>query len=169
MITWHTRNTVMALRKHLEGRQRAIRQGLLKVADAAVANVRKGIPPTGHGIPGMENHFPGYAATGALSKAIDKGPLTNRGKNAYSIRVGLRGGTSKVRMYGVVHEYGIVIHAKGNGYMTFKVKGQWVRVREVWIRPKGYFHAGWGLTEREFEKLVLEHIVPRMYAGLSKT
>ena len=43
-------------------------------------------------------------------------------------------------IYAGIHEFGGIIRAKNpSGYLTFRVRGQWVRVRQVRIRQKKYW------------------------------
>jgi CxxC motif-containing protein (DUF1111 family) len=68
------------------------------------------------------------------------------------------------RKYQRIHELGGVIRAKpdnrAGGYLVFKIKGRWVKVRQVRIRRKRYFATGWrngvrGLPQQmasEFER-----------------
>ena len=109
-------------------------QAVDAAADELRAAVRAGIPRSPGGRVG---NFPGYAATGALWNDVARTRARRAGK-IVSADVYMRPGRSRV--YQRIHNDGGTIRAKNpTGYLTFKVRGQWVRVRQVRIRAKHYF------------------------------
>ena len=80
--------------------------------------------------------FEGYAATGALRRAVSttEPRKTSRG---YEAEVFMR--PDETSVYASIHEYGGVIRARNKPYLVFKVKGQWVRVKQVRIRQKRFW------------------------------
>lgn len=128
-----------------------------KAANRAGRYVRDAIrdeipPPSGAG------NFPGYAATGTLRAAVaytEPKPLAGGG---WTVDVVMKDNGS--RKYQRIHELGGVIRARNKPYLVFKIKGRWVRVKQVRIRRKRYFATGWrngvrGLPQemaREFER-----------------
>jgi len=81
--------------------------------------------------------FEGYAATGALRRAVS---VTDprRTSDGHQAEVYLAPGRHMI--YAGIHEFGGIIRAKNpSGYLTFRVRGQWVRVRQVRIRQKKYW------------------------------
>ena len=98
------------------------------------AAIRSGIP-SHRGQPA--GGFEGYAANGALWSDVQ----TTKARRVGTITTGdvyMRPGRSRV--YQQIHDKGGIIRAKNpTGYLTFKINGRWVRVRQVRIRAKHYF------------------------------
>lgn len=109
---------------------RAVDAGL----DELRAGIRSNIPASRGQAAGK---FEGYAANGALWSDVQ----VTRARRSGAVVVGdvyMRPGRSRV--YQWIHERGGVIRAKNpSGYLTFKIKGRWVRVKQVRIRKKEYF------------------------------
>ena len=86
--------------------------------------------------------FKGYAATGALRRAVS---VTAPRKTSAGYHSEVFMSPDKTRIYQSIHEYGGVIRAKpGNragGYLVFRIMGRWVKVRQVRIRQKKYFRS----------------------------
>ena len=73
---------------------------------------------------------------GALRRAVSttEPRKTSRG---YEAEVFMR--PDETSVYASIHEYGGVIRARNKPYLVFKVKGQWVRVKQVRIRQKRFW------------------------------
>lgn len=82
--------------------------------------------------------FEGYAATGALRRAVSV-TAPRKTRQGYEAEVFMApDGTQK---YQSIHEYGGIIKARSKPYLVFKVKGHWVRVKQVRIRQKKYWRS----------------------------
>lgn len=86
--------------------------------------------------------FKGYAATGALRRAVSV-TAPRKTRDGFASEVFMA--PDKTRIYQSIHEYGGVIRAKpGNragGYLVFRVMGHWVKVKQVRIRQKKYWRS----------------------------
>lgn len=82
--------------------------------------------------------FEGYAATGALRRAVSV-TAPRKVREGYHSEVFMAPDRTKV--YQSIHEYGGIIRPRRKKYLTFKVKGRWVRVKQVRIRQKKYFRS----------------------------
>lgn len=80
--------------------------------------------------------FEGYGATGALRRAVSV-TAPRKVRDGYHSEVFMAPDRTKV--YQSIHEYGGIIRPRRKKYLTFKVKGRWVRVKQVRIRQKKYF------------------------------
>ena len=113
-----------------------------KTADAAQSYVRRYIPP-----PKGASLFPGYAAKGALSKAVSvDGPIPISG----GVKSDIFMAQDRTRIYQRIHEYGGIIKARVKPYLVFRVQGRWVRTKQVTIRPKRYWSSGWAHGVKRF-------------------
>lgn len=76
---------------------------------------------------------------GDLRRSIGYSKPGKEGKKIVS-RIGVRGsgGTGGPGTYGPIQEYGGTISAKANGYLHFKVHGQWAMVKSVTIPPRPF-------------------------------
>lgn len=102
-------------------------------ADELQTTIRSNIP---HSRGQSAGRFEGYAASGALWSDVQK-TAAKRSGTIVTADVYMRPGRS--RLYQRIHEHGGVIRAKNKPYLVFKVKGRWVRVKQVRIRKKEYF------------------------------
>ena len=86
--------------------------------------------------------FAGYAATGALRRAVSVTP-PRKTRDGFASEVFMA--PDKTKRYQAIHEYGGIIRAKpGNragGYLIFRIMGRWVKVKQVRIRQKKYFRS----------------------------
>ena len=86
--------------------------------------------------------FEGYAATGALRRAVSI-TAPRKTPNGYHSEVFMA--PDKTKVYQSIHEYGGIIRAKpGNragGYLVFRIMGRWVKVKQVRIRQKKYWRS----------------------------
>jgi len=114
-----------------------------KMGAAGRENVRDNIAPKASG-----GVFPGYAMTGALRKKVVASAPVREGKS-WTVKVRVLQ-TGKQKLYARIHETGGTIRAKRAPYLTFKIKGQWVRVKSVVIKAKGYFSKGIERTRRQW-------------------
>ena len=113
-----------------------------RTADQGVEYTRGFIPP-----PQGAGRFPGYAATGALRNAVSaRGPMPITG----GVKSEIYMKDDRTRIYRAIHEFGGIIRAKRAPYLVFKVKGQWVKVKQVRIRPKRYWSGGWRYGRARF-------------------
>lgn len=91
--------------------------------------------------------FEGYAMTSTLWRKVVASEPIKQGKGwVATVRVLL---TGRVKRYALIHEVGGKIRAKNAPYLIFKIKGQWVQVKEVTIRAKHYFQKGVERTRKE--------------------
>lgn len=116
--------------------------GTLLSNKAAAREVQLAIRDNLPGHRSAAGKFQGYAATGALRRAVS---VTAPRKTASGYHSEVFMAPDKTRIYQSIHEYGGVIRAKaGNragGYLVFRVQGRWVKVRQVRIRQKKYFRS----------------------------
>ena len=94
--------------------------------------IRDNIP--GHRTPAGK--FEGYAATGALRRAVS---VTAPRKTREGFHSEVFMAPDRTKVYQSIHEYGGIIKPRRKKYLTFKVRGRWVRVKQVRIRQKKYF------------------------------
>jgi hypothetical protein len=80
--------------------------------------------------------FEGYAATGALRRAVSV-TAPRKTRQGYEAEVYMM--PDRTKPYQSIHEYGGIIRPKRAPYLVFKVKGQWVRTKQVRIRQKRYW------------------------------
>ena len=80
--------------------------------------------------------FEGYAATGALRRAVSV-TAPRKTREGWHAEVFMM--PDKTKPYQSIHEYGGIIRARRAPYLVFKVKGQWVRTKQVRIRQKRYW------------------------------
>lgn len=111
-------------------------------------SIREQIPPGG-GRPAGK--FEGYAATGLLRRnVVATEPQARPKAGDWSVTVGVRSGY-RTDKYARIHRDGGVIRPKDpGGWLVFKVKGHWVKVKQVRIRRKNYIADG----VREAQKLL---------------
>ena len=82
--------------------------------------------------------FEGYAATGALRRAVSV-TAPRKTRDGYHAEVYMM--PDKTQVYQSIHEYGGTIRARRKPYLVFQVRGQWVRVKQVRIRQKRYWRS----------------------------
>jgi len=82
--------------------------------------------------------FEGYAATGALRRAVSV-TAPRKTRDGYHAEVYMM--PDKTQVYQSIHEYGGIIRARRKPYLVFQVRGQWVRVKQVRIRQKRYWRS----------------------------
>lgn len=124
-----------------------------KSCKAAAREVQLGIRDKLPGYQTAAGKFEGYAATGALRRAVS---VTDprRIPGGHQAEVYLAPGQHMI--YARIHEFGGIIRAKNpTGYLTFRVRGQWVRVRQVRIRQKKYWR---GATTSVTGVRIISHI-----------
>lgn len=109
-----------------------------KVCKAAAREVQLAVRDNLPGHRTAAGKFEGYAATGALRRAVQVTPVRKTGQG-YHAEVFMAPDRTKV--YQSIHEYGGIIRAKNKPYLRFKVRGQWVRVKQVRIRQKKYWRS----------------------------
>ena len=80
--------------------------------------------------------FEGYSATGQMKRDVST-TEPRKTRQGYEAEVFMRPGHSLAKA--PIHEYGGVIRARNKPYLVFKVKGQWVRVKQVRIRQKRFW------------------------------
>ena len=80
--------------------------------------------------------FEGYAATGQMRRDVST-TEPRKTRNGYEAEVFMKPGPSLIRA--PIHEYGGTIRARNKPYLVFKVRGQWVRVKQVRIRQKRFW------------------------------
>lgn len=116
--------------------------GTLKSNQAAAREVQLAIRNNLPGHRSAAGKFQGYAATGALRRAVSV-TAPRKTRDGYHSEVFMA--PDRTRIYQSIHEYGGVIRAKpGNragGYLVFRIMGRWVRVKSVRIRQKKYFRS----------------------------
>ena len=107
-----------------------------RVTKAAAREVQLAIRDKLPGYRTGAGKFEGYAATGALRRAVST-TAPRKTRNGYEAEVFLAPGPHMV--YAAIHEYGGIIRARRAPYLVFKVKGQWVSVKQVRIRQKKFW------------------------------
>jgi hypothetical protein len=140
----------------------AMRIANRKTADAGVLYVREQMPPgVNRGL------FPGYAAKGALQRAVQaNGPMPIVG----GVKSEIYMANDATRKYQRIHEFGGIIYARNGGWLRFpeppagaprsaKIagnrafkKGGYVFAKAVRIRPKRYWQRGWNYGKQRFQK-----------------
>ena len=110
--------------------------GTLLSNKAAAREVQLAIRDNLPGHRSAAGKFQGYAATGALRRAVS---VTAPRKTAQGYEAEVYMMPDKTKVYQSIHEYGGIIRARRAPYLVFKVKGQWVRVKQVRIRQKKYW------------------------------
>ena len=131
----HNANEVLRSSRQLHRQMQAVTvQAVDAGAEELQASIRRNIPASRGQRAGA---FEGYAASGALWSDVQRTKARRSGLVTVS-EVYMRPGRS--RIYQRIHEHGGIIRAKNpSGYLRFKIKGRWVRVRQVRIRRKQYF------------------------------
>lgn len=62
-------------------------------------------------------------------------------------------------IYAPIHEFGGEIRPKSKPYLTFKIGGQWVRVKSVKIKPKPYMTPAFErLIDGDAKKIFIEEL-----------
>ena len=108
-----------------------------KSCKAAAREVQLGIRDKLPGYRTAAGKFEGYAATGALRRAVS---VTDPRKTAAGYHAEVFLAPGRHMEYARIHEFGGIIRAKNpTGYLRFQVRGRWVRVRQVRIRQKKYW------------------------------
>jgi len=103
-----------------------------------VGEIRKNIPPPmGQGV------FPGYAARGTLSKAVQSCKTAREiGERMWACTVDINQQSPAI-IYAHVHEYGMHIYPRYKPFLVFRNEyGQLVFAKHVYIRPKHFFSEG---------------------------
>ena len=106
------------------------------VAKAAAREVQMAIRDNLPGYRTSAGKFEGYAATGALRRAVSV-TAPRKTSQGYEAEVFMK--PDRTSVYASIHEYGGVIRARTKPYLVFRVKGQWVRVKQVRIRQKRFW------------------------------
>jgi hypothetical protein len=133
-----------------------------KTADMAVDYTRHHVAPASSSL----SRFPGYAAKGALQKAVQaRGPMPIAGGVKSEIFMANDG----TRKYQRIHEFGGIIRARNGGWLRFpkppsgaprspKIpgnrafeKGGYVFALAVRIMPKRYWSRGWAYGKQRFD------------------
>lgn len=116
--------------------------GTLQSNKAAAREVQLAIRDNLPGHRTAAGKFQGYAATGALRRAVS---VTAPRKTSAGFHSEVFMAPDRTRIYQAIHEYGGIIRAKpGNragGYLVFRIMGRWVKVKQVRIRQKKYFRS----------------------------
>lgn len=159
-VSWN--NTAIA--KELQGMEAQLDKIAFNMARNLAYEVRdkikRRLPPDGSETLGMPNTFPGYAATGQLRRWIHARQPVRGVNGQYRALVGLGAhAPDKVRMRFMVHEFGKVIHAKPGGYLTFRVQGKWVRVRQVRIREKRFYRSAFEDSARMWRDMIYRNVI----------
>lgn len=110
-----------------------------RTGDAAKAAAREYQLAVRNNLPGYRTgagKFEGYAATGALRRAVSV-TAPRRTRDGYHAEVFMA--PDRTQKYQAIHEYGGIIRARRRPYLVFNVKGRWVRVKQVQLRQKRYW------------------------------
>ena len=126
----------------------ALKRSVDAIAERGVQLVRGNIPPGASPLPGMPNHFPGYAATGRMKSQFRRTPAIRQGDTVRAV-VRAEPSTPLMARIMVVHERGAVIVPRRAPFLVFKIQGRWVRTKRVRIRPKRYFASAYLQLRRE--------------------
>lgn len=129
----HNANEVLRSSRKLHNDLVSANRNTVKAAAREVQlAIRDNLP--GHRTPAGK--FEGYAATGALRRAVSV-TEPRKTRQGYEAEVYLK--PDQTSVYASIHEYGGIIRAKRAPYLKFKVRGQWVQVRQVRIRAKKFW------------------------------
>lgn len=132
-IATHNANEVMRTSRKLHSDLTAASMQSCKAAAREVQlAIRDKLP--GHHSPAGK--FEGYAATGALRRAVSV-TAPRKTRDGWQAEVFMM--PDRTQKYQSIHEYGGIIRARRAPYLVFQVKGQWVRVKQVRIRQKRYW------------------------------
>jgi hypothetical protein len=164
MATFVTHNAPEVLKSSKATRQQVTQAAYYanrKTADMAVEYTRRHIAPTTSGL----SRFPGYAAKGALQRAVQaRGPMPIAGGVKSDVFMASDG----TRKYQRIHEFGGIIRARNGGWLRFpkppagaprspKIpgnrafeKGGYVFALAVRIMPKRYWSRGWEYGKQRF-------------------
>jgi hypothetical protein len=155
-MTTVTHNTPDVI-KSTRSVQKRFALGSRKAANRAGREIRDKIrdelPPGGNRPAG---NFEGYAAKGRLRRnVVATEPQQRPRAGDWAVTVVVRS-DSVTDKYARIHRDGGIIRARNKPYLHFKVKGRWVRVKQVRIRRKNYMADG---TRKAMETL------PRLIRG----
>ena len=114
----------------------------MQACKAAAREVQLAIKDNLPGFRSSAGKFEGYAATGALRRAVSV-TAPRKTRQGYEAEVFMA--PDSTRKYQSIHEYGGIIRVRNKPYLVFNVKGRWVRVKQVRIRQKKYWR---GVTPR---------------------
>lgn len=129
----HNANEVLRSSRKLHSDLTAANRNACKAAAREVQlAIRDNLP--GYRTPAGK--FEGYAATGALRRAVSV-TEPRKTRQGYEAEVYMK--PDQTSVYASIHEYGGIIRAKRAPYLKFKVRGQWVQVRQVRIRAKKFW------------------------------
>lgn len=120
-------------------------------------SIRANITPRGIGTGGL---FEGYAMTSTLWKHV-VASAAKKATRAWTVRVRVLM-TGRVKLYALIHEVGGIIRAKNKPFLVFKIKGHWVRVKQVRIRRKEYFKKG---VARVRKSATLGSLASKLWSG----
>lgn len=116
--------------------------------------IREQIPP-----PRGAGNFPGYAAKGALRRAIvDTEPVNRPTAKDWQVSV-LVNQSSPARVYARIHNVGGVIRARNAPYLKFKIGNQWIQVKQVRIRRKSYMAQGVKLARERMKPAIRDAFI----------
>ncbi len=116
--------------------------------------IREQIPP-----PRGAGNFPGYAAKGALRRAIvDTEPVNRPTARDWQVSVVINE-SSSARVYAHIHNVGGVIRARNAPYLKFKIGNQWIQVKQVRIRRKSYMAQGVKLARERMKPAIRDAFI----------
>lgn len=104
--------------------------------------------------------FEGYAMTSTLWRHV-VASAAKKATRAWTVRVRVLM-TGRVKLYALIHEIGGIIRAKSKPFLVFKIKGRWVRVKQVRIRRKLYFRKG---VEKIRKSTTLDALSSKLWSG----
>ncbi len=136
----------------VSGTRRAANRGGRHIRD----NIRGQLPPGGGRSAG---NFEGYAATGRLRRNVVATDPKQRGRAGDWITTVLVRADSVTDKYARIHRDGGTIRAKNAPYLTFKVRGRWVRTKQVRIRRKNYMADGVRAAQRDLPSVIKNEIL----------
>lgn len=132
-VVTHNANEVLRSSRKLHNDLTAVSMQACKAAAREVQLAIRDNLPQHHTSAGK---FEGYAATGALRRAVSV-TAPRKTREGWQAEVFMM--PDKTQKYQSIHEYGGVIRARRAPYLVFNVKGRWVRVKQVRIRQKRYW------------------------------
>lgn len=154
-----THNTTVC-QKRVKQVQKSFATGTRRAANRGGRHIRDSIRaqlPPGRNQPAGK--FEGYAASGRLRRNVVATDPKQRQRAGDWITTVVVRSDSVTDKYARIHRDGGTIRAKNKPYLTFKVKGRWVRVKQVRIRRKNYMATGVRAAQRELPSIIRDEIM----------
>lgn len=153
-VTHNTPQVIGAYRKLEKKFVFATRKAASRGGRVLRDSIREFVPP-----PKGAGNFPGYAAKGALRRAIvDTEPINRPTARDWQVSV-LVNENSPARVYAHIHNVGGVIRARNAPYLKFKIGNQWIQVKQVRIKRKSYMAQGVKLARERMKPAIRDAFI----------